>query len=135
MELGLVLTLCGLGVSFLLPALILMIISISRKKKCTANAYALIIDIKANHSGDEGITFYPVYEYRVGGVIYTGTGASMSHHVPQINTYVSIMYNPNNPRQSYIQGYDNKVFRILSIVFTVIGVIPIIICIGIVLFA
>ena len=134
MELGLALTLCGLSVSFLLPALILMIISINRKKKCTAGAYALIIDIKANHSGDDGITYYPVYEYRVDGVIYTGKGASMSHHVPQINTYVSIMYNPDNPKQSYIQGYDNKVFRILGIVFTVIGLIPIIICIGIALF-
>ena len=134
MKLGLVISLCGLGGAFLLPALILMIISINRKKKCTAGAHALIIDIKANHSGDDGITFYPVYEYRVGGAIYTGTGASMSHHVPQINTYVSIMYNPDNPRQSYIQGYDNKVFRILGIVFTVIGLIPIIVCICIALF-
>lgn len=37
------------------------------------------------------------------------------------------MYNPDKPKQSYITGYDNKVYKILSIVFTVVGFIPIII--------
>ena len=129
MELGLALTLCGLGAAFLLPALILALIAGNRKRKCTVNTNAVVMDVKVRNSGDDGLTFYPVYEYYAGGVRYTGVGASSSHHVPQKNTVIPVMYNPRNPKQSYIQGYDNKIYRILISVFAVIGAIPIIICI------
>ena len=58
----------------------------------------------------------------------------MSGHKLQIDSMVPIMYNPGRPKQSYIQNYDNKAYKILTIVFVVIGCIPIIICIGIALF-
>lgn len=32
------------------------------------------------------------------------------------------------PTKSYIPGYDTKVYKLLSIIFSVIGMIPILVC-------
>ena len=113
MELGLVLTLCGLGAAFWLPAIIIGLISHGKKKNCTMNTVGLVIRINSKSSGDGSLSFYPVYEYYA---------------------KVPVMYNPAKPKQSYIPGYDNKVYKILAIVFGIIGCIPILVCIGIFIF-
>lgn len=130
MDLGLIFTLCGLGTAFLIPALILMIISTYKRRKCTASADAVVIDIKVRSSSvDHGLSFHPVYEYHVDGVRYTGVGAAISNNTPSINTVVPIMYDPCHPKRSYISGRDNKIYKILSMIFAVIGLIPIVICV------
>lgn len=52
MELGLILTLCGLGVSFLIPAFVMIIISKKRKKSCTAMTTAVVTEIKTRSTSD-----------------------------------------------------------------------------------
>lgn len=133
MELGLALTLCGMGGAFLLTALILGIIAGNRKRKCTESTTAVITRYEKRRS-DHTTYYHPVYEYTVDNVKYARVGASMSGHKPQINSVVPIMYNPGRPKQSFMQNYDNKAYKILTIVFVVIGCIPITICIGIALF-
>ena len=132
MELGLTLTLCGLGAAFLLPALIMGCNLLYRRKKCTAEGCGLVIDIRVRHSSDNR-SLHPVYEYWVDGVRYTGTGGYMSNRVPPVGTQVDIRYDPNNPRNSYIFGYDDKVLRILCAVFSMVGIIPFAVCIAIAL--
>ena len=66
MELGLVLTLCGLGVAFWIPALIIAFISHGKKKNCTMNTIGLVIRINSRSSGDSGLNFYPVPHTAVG---------------------------------------------------------------------
>ena len=80
------------------------------------------------------MNFYPVYEYYVNGIQYTNEGASIQHHVPTVGTRIPVMYNPAKPKQSYIPGYDTKVYKILTIVFGIVGCIPILVCIGIFIF-
>ena len=63
MELGLVLTLCGLGAAFWLPAIIIGLISHGKKKNCTMNTVGLVIRINSKSSGDGSLSFYPVYEF------------------------------------------------------------------------
>ena len=128
MELGLVLTLCGLGAAFWLPAIIIGLISHGKKKNCTMNTVGLVIRINSKSSGDGSLSFYPVYEY------YANEGASIRNHTPQVGTRVPVMYNPAKPKQSYIPGYDNKVYKILTIAFGIIGCIPILVCAGIFIF-
>lgn len=130
MELGLALTLCGLGAGFLIPACIITGISEGRKKKCTEDTTALVIQVKRRRT-EHGTSYHPVYEYYVDNVRYLGEGAYISGKVPEKNTFINIKYNPRKPGQSYIQGYDNKVYRILSSVFMVMGLIPILVCLGI----
>lgn len=134
LELGLVLTLCGLGAAFWLPAIIIGLISHGKKKNCTMNTVGLVIRINSKSSGDGSLSFYPVYEYYANGMKYTNEGASIKHCVPQVGAKVPVMYNPAKPKQSYIPGYDNKVYKILAIVFGIIGCIPILVCTGILFF-
>ena len=67
------------------------------------------------------MSFYPVYEYYANGMKYTNEGASIQHHVPTVGTRIPVMYNPAKPKQSYIPGYDTKVYKILTIVFGIVG--------------
>lgn len=134
MELGLVLTLCGLGSSVLASGDYYRFVSHGKKKNCTMNTVGLVIRINSKSSGDGSLSFYPVYEYYANGMKYTNEGASIRNHTPQVGTRVPVMYNPAKPKQSYIPGYDNKVYKILAIVFGIIGCIPILVCIGIFIF-
>lgn len=133
MDLGLVFTLCILGAGFLITAFILLFTSSYKKRRCTESADAVVIDIKTSYSSDEGLSFYPVYEYYIDGVRYIGKGASIMNNTPQIDSVIPIMYDPAMPKRSYIAGRDNKIVTILGIIFTVIGFIPIVICICIAL--
>ena len=55
MEIGLVLTLCGLGIAFWIPAFILGMISGNKMRKCTADATATVVRINVRNSGDNGL--------------------------------------------------------------------------------
>ena len=125
MEPGLAFTLCGVGICFLIPAFILGFINRSKTTGCTVTTVATVKDILAKNSGDS-LSFYPLYEYEVNNVLYTNTGAYLSHHVPQKGAKIEIRYNPDNPKKSYIPGYDTKVYKLLSIIFSVIGMIPVV---------
>ena len=129
MPLGLALTLCGLGAAFLIPALILLGLSARRKRRCTAPAQALVTELRVRSSADDGLSFHPVYEYFVDGVRYTGTGAYLSRRVPPVGSVITIRYDPDRPRRSYIPGYDDRVFHILGGIFACLGSIPILVCI------
>ena len=131
MEVGLALTLCGLGVAFWIPAIILGVILKNRTQKCTADAQAKVVRINVHNSSDSGLQYHPVYEYYAAGEYYTSEGAYLSGRVPEVGETIWIKYNPDKPKQSYIPGYDDKVYKILTIVFGLIGVVPILVCIGI----
>lgn len=133
MELGLILTLCGLGVAFWIPAVIIGLISQRKKRRCTADGTATVVRINTRNS-ENGLEFHPVYEYFVAGKYYTGEGAYISKHVPAVRTVIPVKYDPDDPKYSYIPGYDNKVYKILTIVFGMIGAIPICVCVSIALF-
>ena len=134
MEIGLVLTLCGLGIAFWIPAFILGVASGNKTRKCTADATATVVRINVRHSSDNGPTYHPIYEYYARGNYYTSEGAYISRRVPSVGSQIQIKYNPDKPKQSYIPGYDNKVYKILTIVFGIVGAVPILVCIGIALF-
>ena len=133
MSLELVLILCIMGCAFLLPAIIIGITSHKKLKNCTSSATATVVDIRVNYS-DDTTSYHPVYKYQVGGTTYTSVGAYLSGHVPEKGSNILIMYNPDKPKQSYIVGYDTKVFKILTIVFGIVGMIPILICIGLAIY-
>lgn len=134
MELGLALTLIGLGSAFWVVALILWLIMKRKTRKCTASTSAIVIDYQ-RVIRDHQVYNHPIYEYDIDGRRYQQTGAALSHRTPSLNSSVLIMYDPHDPQRSYIQGYDNKVYHILMIAFMIVGSIPILICLGIALFA
>lgn len=133
MELGLILTLLGIGGSFWVVAFILIMIGSNKKRKCTVKGEAVVVDYKLVIK-ENTYYYHPVYEYFVEGIRYKKTGSALSNHTPGRNTTISIMYNPHNPQESYIQSYDAKTWKILAVLFAAIGCIPVVVCIGIALF-
>lgn len=121
MELGLVLTLCGLGAAFWLPAIIIGLISHGKKKNCTMNTVGLVIRINSKSSGDGSLSFYPVYEYYANGMKYTNEGASIKHCVPQVGTKVPVMYNPAKPKQSTFRDMIIRSIRFLRLYLELLG--------------
>lgn len=103
----------------------------NRTQKYTADAQAKVVRINVHNSSDSGLQYHPVYEYYAAGEYYTSKGAYLSGRVPEVGETIWIKYNPDKPKQSYIPGYDNKVYKILTIVFGLIGAVPILVCIGI----
>lgn len=101
MELGLALTLWGLGAGFLIPSFILVWIDTRKRRYCTATTTAVVVNI-VTKNGENGLSFHPVYEYVVGGTTYSNMGAYISHRVPEKGTTIEIKYNPDKPNQSRI---------------------------------
>ena len=134
MELGLALILCGAGVLFWIPAIVCTILIVRRTKYCTSDNIAVVTDIEVS-GGSDDMSFHPVYEYQVSGQTYTGRGGYWSNHVPKVGSQVEIKYDPEHPKKSYILNYDLVIYKILALVFGIIGIIPILVCIGIAIFA
>lgn len=135
MEIGLALTLCGIGASFLLTAFLLYFITNRKRKSCTAQTQALVTAIQVRVTKDHSRYYHPIYEYTVDGVQYQGRGTADSRHTPKVNASITVQYNPQKPQSSYIADYDDRVWRILTLVFGIIGWIPIVICLLIALLA
>ena len=104
MEVGLALTLCGLGVAFWIPAIILGIILKSRTQKCTADAQAKVVRINVHNSSDSGLQYHPVYEYYAAGEYYTSEGAYLSGRVPEVGETIWIKYNPGQAEAVLYSG-------------------------------
>ena len=121
MELGLVLTLCGLGAAFWLPAIIIGLISHGKKKNCTMNTVGLVIRINSKSSGDGSLSFYPVYEYYANGMKYTNEGASIKHCVPQVGVKVPVMYNPAKQSSLTFRDMILRSIRFLRLYLELLG--------------
>ena len=134
MDPGLAVLLCSLGGIFLLTALILKLVAAGRSRSCTASALGTVVGIRTQRSTGRR-AFYSVYRYPVGGRSYEGSGGYLSGHLTQAGEAVPVSYDPQNPRRSYIPGYDDRILAILTAAFTIIGAIPILICLGIWLLA
>lgn len=121
MELGLVLTLCGLGAAFWLPAIIIGLISHGKKKNCTMNTVGLVIRINSKSSGDGTLSFHPVYEYYANGMKYTNEGASIKHRVPKVGTKVPVMYNPQSQSSLTFRDMIIRSIRFLRLYLELLG--------------
>ena len=129
MPLGLILTLCGLGIAFLIPASIIIGHFIFKKKRCTEETIGYITDIVTSRSDDGDLMFKPEYEYRVGLETIKTTSGFSSNKLPQMGEHITVWFDPMKPTRSYIEGYENRVVRFLGFLFVFFGLIPIIICV------
>lgn len=93
-------------------------------KAYSATAEGRVIECrKSSHIGRHHL-FTPVVEYQVGNEIFTGeTNAWSSSRTFETGEYVAIGYNPANPEEFYIKGYDLNIRTRLGILFLGIGVI------------
>lgn len=94
-----------------------------REETCSGAAEGKVIKYRKNSSNrGRNRTYTPVVEYQVRNEIFTGeTNASSSSRTFEIGEYVMIGYNPANPEEFYIKGYDLNISTRIGIVFLVIS--------------
>ncbi len=107
----------GLVFSFLIPSL-----ETNKKKRCTVETTALVIDRVSDMSDEE--LYAPVYSYTIDGVKEQFQPSVYSNVCPDIGETVTIYVNPNDHSDIFDPARDNIfiwVFRIVGIVFFVIA--------------
>ena len=99
-----------------------------KKKLCSMNVEATVIELKKEYNSDRLYIYYPVYRYIVNGneyIIRSKVGAS-SWPFKQGDT-VSIMCNPDDPKMMYLKkDISRLVFgplvMVAGVVFTIAAV-------------
>ena len=104
-----------------------------KKKRCTEKVSGRIVDLNSTSDGDRHVGTYPIYEYTVLGETYKARACWSSGRVPHLRETVAVMYDPENPKRSYISGYDDKLFKIREIVYIIAGITFLIGLIGLIL--
>ena len=107
--------LCVAGV---FAALFLRIVR--KKKRCTEEVTGTVV--KFSVSGDDHTTYYhPTYEYSVSGVTYKARGRISSRCFAREGSPVPVLYDPEEPKRSYIRGYDDKGFLLREVLYALAG--------------
>lgn len=85
-------------------------------KACSAETDGIVIDYNRNYKH----MYTPIVEYQVGDQMFTsGTNTRSNHRPFKKGESVSIYYNPKNPDEFYLKGYDLKVTYSLGVIFVV----------------
>lgn len=136
MELILVFTitvLCIIGISFIIWGISFKYSNLHLVSKCTGRCEGVLIkinEIEIPHQvNGDGRWYYsksyvPIYEYEVQGNKYKIKGTNRKEF--KIGNVVKINYNPQNPKQSYIEGYSFTAWKTLLI----IGILILVMSIG-----
>lgn len=119
------------GIMFFIIGLAMLNNRMKKEKNCTVKTNGKVIDIVKEKSNDtQGYTYYfhPVFEYNIGELKFVKKSSiGTSEQKYAIGQDVEILYNPENYHEYYVVG-DNKQKR-LAIIFTIVGIIVIIISI------
>lgn len=93
-----------------------------QEKTYSAAVEGRVIEYRKNSYIGQKRMFIPVVEYQVGNEMFTGeTNGWYSSRTFEPGEYVEIGYNPENPEQFYIKGYDLNIMTRLGILFLGLG--------------
>lgn len=105
-----------------------------RKADCVAETTATVQDIKevcVRIVDDYSYTWYPIYEYYTNGeLVVQQSEFGGAQNTFQKGQQVTLYYNPNNPQEIFVPDEKpetaSKIFRIMSVVCFIFGVLVII---------
>jgi len=115
--------LCIIGILFIVWSISFKYSCIRLVNKCTNSCEGILVkinEIKMWHQiNNDGrwyytISYVPIYEYEVQGNKYKIKGSNGEGF--KIGEVVKINYNPQKPKQSYIDGYSFKSWKVLLII-------------------
>ena len=99
------------GVLCLLIAIIYACLAIYKKRRCSARVSAVVSEVKTRSVKYRQV-YLPICEYYVNGVGYNRTGPPHHDNVLPVGSTITIAYDPNRPRRSYIPGRDERIYRL-----------------------
>lgn len=92
-----------------------------KEKNCSAIVEGTLVKWN-RRTKEKGVSYSPIVEYNVGNEIYTGISNVWGNILPiKKGDKVIIGYNPSNPTEFYMEGYDLNNIRITGSIFIIIG--------------
>lgn len=99
----------------------------AKEKRCSIITEGVLIEWGMWKNKNK-TTYYPVVEYRVGNEIFKESSNARTSSRPfKEGDLVAISYNPSNPHDFYIEGYDLEVIRSLGGSFIIWGAAAVIV--------
>lgn len=129
--LGLVITLLGLALAFLAPAVIILVVRSRKHASCTMRTVGTLTGWQRRYDSDN-ITYHPIYEYEANGVMqqrasnYSSASFNKKHGV---GSQVELFYNPTKPQSFYVTEEDAGVNIITGAFFAVAGILLAVLCV------
>ena len=94
----------------------------AQEKACSGKVEGQVVEYRKHYSGFRRKTYSPVVEFRAGNEMITGNSQTSSYPKPfKPGEYVTIGYNPQDPSEFYIKGYDLKTDYQLGTIFLLIS--------------
>ena len=121
-----------IGIIFSIIGIVMLKNRKNKEIKCTSKVYGKVKDIVRHQSYDSdggySYSWHPVFEYNIGELKFikeSSYGSSQSKYA--IGQNVEIFYNPEDYNEYYVAG--DTLPKTLGTIFTVVGIIAIIISI------
>ena len=114
------------GIAFVLFGILSIGKGSQKKKRCTASALAVIVEIEKDddEAGREGTrkkyTYTPIYEFVANGKIIRKSGGIYSHNKKEfsVGDTAAVKYNPDKPEEFLVNGKSGgKGFGIALMLF------------------
>lgn len=129
---------CGIGLIFFLIGFIMNRIRTSKERRYTTSVIGTVVGTEVGYNRDSGRSYYPVFEYNVGGQSYrrvslAGYGGNKQQEVGQ---RVTIYYDPDYPYNYYVKEYTmgktlSYIFLSIGSIFFIIGAVTFVFCLKI----
>ncbi len=103
-----------------------------KKKRCTASASAMIVEVQAekDEAGSENThkkyTYTPIYEFTVNGNTIRKSGGIYSHNKHDFNVgdTSTVRYNPDKPEEFLVSGKSGgKIFGVALVLFGLVLIV------------
>ena len=120
------------GIAFVLFGILSIGKGSQKKKRCTASALAVIVEIEKDddEAGREGTrkkyTYTPIYEFTVNGNTIRKSGGIYSHNKHDFNVgdTSTVRYNPDKPEEFLVSGKSGgKIFGVALVLFGLVLIV------------
>ena len=95
---------------------------INLKKKAVSCVQATVVNYRTHENSDKRTSYHPIFHYHIAGKEYTDPYEfGFNYPYWEINSQVTLKYNPDNPLQYYIEGFNFRKTYILLFVGFFLG--------------
>lgn len=99
-----------------------IITGIIKKRRCTYQTKAIVVDMHTRRNSKGRRSYAPVYEYSYGGIQYVARSSTHRNYLlPDIGDEVDILINESNPEDFYVEEKKANIFSLIfGLIFAIV---------------